>query len=130
MSAILFSHFVALVQVMTITAFIDHMSFSSGLLAFVCLLVCLLLFLSSVCIIQSLLGSCLHLLQGQKMSNAYRKKCSCCAHNNHFNSKKCKRCSTPLLSVGVAGGRPPGTTAREGYGVGVAGGGARWHYCQ
>ena len=45
----------------------------------------------------------------------YRKKCKACQHDNHFNSKKCKRCGGALDIQLESPGRPRGTTASEGY---------------
>ena len=70
------------------------------------------------------------------MPGIYRKKCKACQHDNHFNSKKCKRCggaldiaspgrprgTTASEGYGASGGRPRGTTASEGYGVFPSGG--------
>ena len=44
----------------------------------------------------------------------YRKKRKACQHDNHFNSKKCKRCGGALDIQSL--GRP---RASEGYGVSV-----------
>ena len=51
------------------------------------------------------------------MPGLYRKKCKACQHDNHFNSKKCKRRGGALDIQSP--GRPSGTTASEGYGVSV-----------
>ena len=70
------------------------------------------------------------------MPGIYRRKCKACQHDNHFNSKKCKRCggalditspgrprgTTASEGYGASGGRPKGTTANEGYGVSHSGG--------
>ena len=47
----------------------------------------------------------------------YRKKCKACQHDNHFNSKKCKRCGGALDIQSPGRGR--GTTDSESYGVSV-----------
>ena len=47
------------------------------------------------------------------MPGLYRKKCKARQHDNHFNSKKCKRYGG-VLDI-QSPGRPRGNTASEGY---------------